>query len=198
MILNLIINNFPALLSFVMVLYFIVFNKKSLAYWFLGFFIFFLFSLIYILTLVYLQYSIWASHPISKYLLPPYRSIFYFVSYTYHHIYKNFLWSLIGAVFVFLILVFTNKIFKNSLYYEDELIKVPILASLMVFPFNFMFFISGLGTIFLLHVISMVKNKNKIFEKISIRDYWVFLALFFIILLNVVNLKNRIFLNFMP
>lgn len=180
--LNFFIKNYSLFFALILTLYLILNNKKPLLNWFIALFLFIFFNIVTILLLMKIQYQIWLHHPVSKYLLPPYTNISYFFLYTYHHIYKDFLWSLAGGAFVFLVILITNNLFKKTLYYPEEYIKIPILAVFLKFPFNFLFFVMGLFLIFLLHLVNLFKNREKVLEKISIKDYWVFLCLFFIIL----------------
>lgn len=194
---SLIINQFPFFLALILNIVLIAVNKKSSLYWLIIFFVFLILNIGYIILLLYFQYKIWLSHPISKYLLPPYTPFIYFLSYTYHHIYKDFLWSLIGAFLILLIMEFTHNIFKNSLFYPDEFLRVPILASFLKWPLGILFFISGLLGLLFYHFINAIKFKEKVFEKISLRNYWVFLSLFFIIFNIYIAMKNLNIFDFL-
>lgn len=83
----------------------------------------------------------------------------------------------------------SHRIFKKTLFYPEEFIKVPILSIFLEFPFQFIFFISGLFLILFIHLSNFFKLKESIFEKISFKDYWPFLSLFFIIFNIYVDFK---------
>jgi len=157
-----------------------------------------LLALFYIIYLEYVQYIVWASHPISRNLLPPNQSIFYFISYTYHHIYKDFVWRLLGAFWVFLLIYFLNKMFKETLFYEEEYYIIPILTSFIDFPLNFFLIIFGFAIIFFLHILNKLKRKSDFFEKISLKDNWVFIAIFLIIINMIAKNKLGILELFKP
>lgn len=196
---NFFIKNFSLFFSLILIIYLILNNKKPILYWLIALFLFIFLNIFTILLLVWVQYKIWNYHQISKYLLPPYTNIFYFLLYTYHHIYKNFLWSLIGSIFVLMIILVTNSLFKKNLYYPEEIVKIPILAVFLEFPFNFLFFASGLFVIFILHLLNFfIIDRKRIFRKISIKDYWVFLCLFFIILNIYVDLLDPYLIKIRP
>ena len=194
-----ILIHYQQLYALILIIYLIFNNKKPILNWIIAFLIFIVFNLLTILLLIYFQFKIWYFHPISRFLLPPYTSITYFISYTYFHFYKEFIWSLMGGFFAFLIMLITNNIFNKTLFYPDEFIKVPILSSFLTFPFNFLFFISGLFLILIIQLFNLVKDKKMIKEKVSIKDFWVFIALFFIIF-NIYFKMNppKLFFEFMP
>ena len=196
---NLLLQNYQQLSAFILIIYLIFNNKKPILNWIIAFLCFLAFNLTTILFLTYFQYKIWYFHPVSKFLLPPYTPISYFLSYSYHHFFKEFIWSLVGGLLVFLIMLIVNNIFKKTLFYKEEFIKVPILASFLSFPFNFLFFFSGLILILLIHLFYLIKYRKIIEEKISINKYWVFLALFFIIFNIYSKLNSQIlFMNIQP
>lgn len=191
--------NFIHVLSLVLSIILIFFRNQDKKIWLIVFLIFFLFSLFFSSLESYLQYKIWEYHPLSKFLLPPYQPISYFLSYAYYHFYKEAIWRFLGAFFVFLIIYFLNKIFKEGVFYYDEYYIIPILTSFIDFPLNFFLLVSGLLIIFLWHLIrTIIKKEGGLSEKISLRNYWVFLCIFFIII-NIAT-KNRLYFleNFKP
>jgi len=68
---------------------------------------------------------------------------------------------------------------------------VPILTSLIDFPLNFFLLISGFLVIFLWHLIRIISKLSISSEKISLKNYWVFLCIFFIII-NI-TMKNKLY-----
>jgi hypothetical protein len=184
---------FPYALSLItsfILLYF--YFKNKFRYFLLTIFIFlFLFSF-HCFLLSYFQYKIWHNHPISKFLLPPYTPFSYFLSYSYHHFYKNFLWRIISAIFILFLVIILNKAFKNSLFYNEEYLIIPSSILLVDFPFNFLIFFSGFLFLLFKHLFL-----RKVYEKISFKDYWIFVSIFFIIL-NILIVDKNIFISLMP
>jgi len=191
--LNFLFVYFIQVLSLFLSIILIFFRNKGKIIWLSIFIFFFIISLFYASFKSYLQYKIWEKHPISQYLLPPYQSFFYFLSYSYHHFYKDLIWRFVGAFFVFLIVYFLNILFKETLFYKEEYYIIPILTSFVDFPLNFFLLITGLLAIFLLHIVGIIKKSTTFSEKISLKNYWVFLCIFFIII-NIV-VKNLNFLE---
>ncbi|MGC8981413.1 MAG: hypothetical protein ACP5JU_00465 [Minisyncoccia bacterium] len=189
-ILNKYFPYFLSLITSFILLYFYLKHKKK--YIPLTILIFLTIFFIHIFLLSYFQYKIWQNNPLSKFLLPPYTPISYFLSYSYHHFYKNFIWRIISGIFILSLILFLNKIFKNSLFYEEEYIIVPSVTLLVDFPFSFLIFFSGLSFLLFKHIIS-----KEIYEKISIKDYWIFISIFFIIL-NMVIFEKGLFISLMP
>jgi hypothetical protein len=184
---------FPYAISLItsfILLYFHFKNKTK--YFLLTIFIFLFLFFLHCFLLTYFQYKIWQNNPISKYLLPPYLTISYFFSYSYHHFYKNFLWRIISAIFILALVIILNKIFKDSLFYNEEYIIIPSSILLVDFPLNFLIFFSGFLFLLFEHLFF-----KKIYEKISFKDYWIFVSIFFIIL-NILIIKKNYFLSLMP
>lgn len=199
-ILNIILNSyFPYILSLIIsfILIYFHFIKKNYKSFLIVLIIFLILLFTNSTLLAYFQYKIWENHPFSKYLLPPYNPASYFLSYSYHHFYKNLIWRIIGGLFILILVQFLNKLFKKSLFYEEEYLIIPSSIILVDFPFNFLIFVSGLLIIMIIHLISFKKEKSKIFEKISLKDYWLFISVLFIIL-NIIIFKKQIFTSLMP
>lgn len=195
-LLSLIIKHFSLFIALILNIVLIFFSKKSSFFWLTVFFVFLALNIGFIILLSYFQYKVWQAHPISRYLLPPYTPFFYFLSYSYHHIYKDFLWSLIAAFLILSIMELSHSIFKKSLFYPEELVIVPILSSFLKWPFGFLFFFSGLLFMFFIHLSNLIKSKEKVFEKISLKDYWVFFSLFYIILNMYLEIRNPFIFSF--
>jgi hypothetical protein len=193
-ILNFILANFGQILSLLLSIILIFLVNKEKKYWLLIFLLFFVIYFGFATFKSYLQFTIWKNHPISKYLLPPYQPISYFLSYSYHHFYKDFVWRLVGAFLVFLIIYTLNKLFKETLFYYEEYYMVTILTALIDFPLNFLLLITGLLMIFMWHIVGMVKKSSTFSEKISFKNYWVFLCIFFIII-NIITKNNLHFVE---
>ncbi len=103
----------------------------------------------------FLQYQIWSESAVSKFLLPPYQSIGYFLGYSFIHFLKNYLISL-GAGFLFLLgAIALNNRFQKRFFEEEE----PYLGALAMFlvgqPLWMIYFIivmtiGVLGSLFLI------------------------------------------------
>ena len=77
----------------------------------------------------YQQYQIWQENDVSKYFLPPYQSVVYFIKYSFIHFFQKHLISL-GAGLLFLGLAnLLNNRFQKRFFEEEE----PYLGALGLF-----------------------------------------------------------------
>lgn len=171
-------------------------EKKVKIYLYLFFGIIF-FYLGYSLLLIFLQYQVWKNHPLSRYLLPPYQEIYYFLSYSFFHYLRDFYFRLVGTLVSIGIFFFISFILKRDPFYEEEKILVLLLSLFFSFPYNFLFIILGFFVLLLIIMLKIVLNKGSFFEYYSLKNYWLFLALIFF-LLQPIFLTNYQFLKFKP
>lgn len=153
--------------------------------------------------LSYKQYLVWKDHPLSKYLLPPYQEINYYLNYAYFHFWRDFFYRLIGVLIIFLLMKFISFVFKRDVFYEEEKIFVPYLSLFFFFPYNLMFFFLGLFMLNLIIVISAFRGqgsgvKFQVSEtRFSFKDYWIWLAWLILILAPLI-FNNYKFLQYKP
>lgn len=150
-------------------------NKKIGIY----FLIFILANLVFIFWSAFLslnQYLLWQKHEISKYLLPPYQKINYFLSYAYFHFWRDFFYRILGIFLIFISFKFLNFTFKRDIFYDEEKILVPILALFYFFPYNLLFLFLGFFMLLLLIMMNLLRKKIGPEERLSFKNYWLFLA----------------------
>ncbi len=128
-------------------------EKKNKIYLIL-FYLTILFFTLWSLFLSLAQYFIWKNHYFSKYLLPPYQKIDYYLSYAYFHFWRDFIFRLIGVLIIVLLMNFLNFVFRRDIFYDDEKILVPYLSLFFRFPYNALFLLIGFFALFLIILIS--------------------------------------------
>jgi hypothetical protein len=149
------------------------------------------------------QYLVWKNHYFSKYLLPPYQKIDYYLSYAYFHFWRDFIFRLIGVLIIVLLMNFLNFVFRRDIFYDDEKILVPYLSLFFRFPYNALFLAIGFFILFLLItiktlVINIRTSDVQIFYKReSFRQYWLYLALILFFIQPFI-LSNYKFLKYTP
>jgi len=189
-------------LLFIIIFYFLKISedKKNKIYLTL-FYLTILIFIIWSLFLSYKQYLIWKNHAFSKYLLPPYQKIDYYINYAYFHFWRDFIFRLTGVLIIILLMKFINFVFRRDIFYDDEKILIPYFALFFKFPYNIFFFYIGLFTLFL---IIFIKNITFSFSqhsystlRFSFRSYWPYLAILFYILQPLI-LSNYEFLKYTP
>lgn len=79
--------------------------------------------------LIVSQYVAWAEHPISRYLLPPYRGPWYFIGYTGSRLVLPWLIAAAAGVLAAYVLLALNARFGGRFFENEE----PLLAGLTVF-----------------------------------------------------------------
>jgi hypothetical protein len=166
-------------------------NKIYLILFYLTIFFFIFWSLFLSLA----QYLIWKNHQFSKYLLPPYQKIDYYLSYAYFHFWRDFIYRLIGVLIIMLLMNFLNFVFRRDIFYDDEKILVPYLSLFFRFPYNSFFLLIGFFALFLIILIFNFPSITS--YRYSFRQYWLYLALI-LFLLQPFILSNYEFLKYTP
>ncbi|BCX15282.1 MAG: hypothetical protein KatS3mg097_174 [Candidatus Parcubacteria bacterium] len=142
-----------------------------------------------------LQYKLWQDHPITKYVLPPYNPIDYFLDYAYFHFFRDFVYRLVAAAIIYLFIVLLTKIIQRDVFYDDERILMPLLSLIFIFPLNFVFILLGffmlsliiIGKVLmdlLLNNKSFLSNQQQMINKMlfSFRNYWLLNAWFLFVI----------------
>jgi len=102
----------------------------------------------------WLQYRVWSQNELSKFLLPPYQSIAYFLGYSFTRFFKNYLISLVVALLFLSAAVFLNKKFQERFFEKEELYLGALAIFLVGHPFWMFYFLAVmtvgvLGSLFL-------------------------------------------------
>lgn len=183
---------------FLIILIFILKNKKVNLIK-VSIFILFIFLLQGII-MSYFQYLSF-NNKLGKYLLPPYQSINYFIGYVFYHYFKDLFLRLIIALINLLIIIWLNFLFKQSLFYKKEYKLIFLCSILVAYPLNTLILPIGFLLILIIHIKNLILNRKSISEKINLKNYWLFIAFFLIIIsIKIINsdfLKDYLF-NFMP
>ncbi len=169
-------------------------KKRNLSLVFVFTIIFFIF---WSALLTFWQYQLWRSNPISRYLLPPYQKIDYFLNYAYFHFWRDFFYRLLGSVLLLFLINFLNFIFKRDIFYDEEKILIPILGLFVFFPYNLILVFTGFFMLLLIIIFNFFKKKNSLNERFSFKNYWLFLA-WLMLLCAPLILINYKFLQFKP
>lgn len=143
--------------------------------------------------LSYEQYFVWQNHPLSKYLLPPYQKIDYYLNYAFFHFWRDFVFRLIGVCFIILFMNFLNFLFQRDIFYDDEKILIPYFSLFLFFPYNMGFIFLG----FFVLLLSILFKKEAMSQRFSFKNYWLFLAWFVFILQPILS-NNYTFLKYAP
>lgn len=120
-----------------------------------GIFLFFVLSLVILISQSFSTYFSWKHGPIGKYFIPPYKSIFYFFIYCFTNYYSNFLLTIGGSFSVGLLF----WIFKEENRIDSLEMWLAILAAFFSGWPNLIIF---LGLILLLAIFySFIQNYIK-------------------------------------
>lgn len=78
----------------------------------------------------YFLYYFWNSHDLSKYYLPPYQSIFYFIQYAFFRFWSHFLAALLFSLIILFLTKYFNKKHGEKYFWPEEpyYIALAILA----------------------------------------------------------------------
>lgn len=134
----------------------------------------------YSILLSTLQYFLWKKHPLSKFLLPPYQSIFYFLSYSFFNFFRDFIFRLLGLISVLLIFKLIIFSFKRDPFYEDEKYIIYLITLFFSFPYNFFIISLSFIILLLMAVLSLLfsKENNKYY---SFRNFWLIYSFIFLL-----------------
>lgn len=144
---------------------------------FIGFVLWILSALIFISSA---QYLAWAGGAPTKYLLPPYQSINYFLIYVWWRFWASQVLSLGVALVIFYLAKWYNRRHDNGFFYDEELYYLATGVFLVGHPLWIFYFIAVI--IFASAVIgfrALVLGKK---EKFSLYYFWLPTAAFVIII----------------
>ncbi|MER3406867.1 MAG: hypothetical protein C4278_00320 [Patescibacteria group bacterium] len=158
-------------------LFFIIKEDKREKIFKLILFFLLIFYFLYSSFLLIIQYYVWKNSPFSKYLLPPYLPITYFLSYSLFMFFRDFFFRIIGLFLIILIANLIIFILKRDPFYEDEKPIIYLCSMLLSFPYNFFFIFLSFFILLLMGILSW-----KIKEYISFRNFWLILINLLLIL----------------
>lgn len=135
----------------------------------------------YAVFLSYNQFIIWLTNPLSKYLLPPYQSINYFLFYVFGKFFATSLLSLFIGLFFFGVVGRLNKKYDGRFFEVEE----PYLAGLGIFlsghPGWLVYLAVLISFYLLLHLGRRLKGERN--ARVPLYHLWIPTALF-VILIN--------------
>ncbi|MER3581582.1 MAG: hypothetical protein C4347_01910 [Patescibacteria group bacterium] len=158
-------------------LFFIIKEDKREKIFKLILFFLLIFYFLYSSFLLIIQYYVWKNSPFSKYLLPPYLPITYFLSYSLFMFFRDFFFRIIGLFLIILIANLIIFILKRDPFYEDEKPIIYLCSMLLSFPYNFFFIFLSFFILLLMGILSW-----KVKEYISFRNFWLILINLLLIL----------------
>ncbi|MEK7553147.1 MAG: hypothetical protein AAB504_00425 [Patescibacteria group bacterium] len=130
----------------------------------------------------YQQYVAWQSVEPSKFLLPPYQAIDYFVKYVGARFFAPYLISLIAAILFLFAAKRLNKKYEERFFEPEELWFGALAIFLVGHPGWLFYFTSLILIYFLIHIFSFLISHFSSF-RISLYYLWLPLAIF-VILIN--------------
>ncbi|MDI6717879.1 MAG: hypothetical protein QMD86_02470 [Patescibacteria group bacterium] len=101
-----------------------------------------------------IQYYDWRKSDLSKFLLPPYQPIEYFISYSFKHFWLNYILAIIAAFIFYSIMKFFEK--KNTRLFNEGEIELGTLMPLILGWNYFLVFIPVCFAVFL--IVSIIKK----------------------------------------
>jgi hypothetical protein len=142
----------------------------------------------------YQQYQFWSQNEVSKYLLPPHRSINYFIFYAVARFFAPYLISLAAAILFLISAKLLNKKYDERFFYPEE----PYFGALAVFLTGhpgWLIYSALLIIIYLIiHIAALARNyadsnadkrgKETSGYRISMYYLWIPTAIFVILIQN--------------
>lgn len=134
--------------------------------------------------LIYLsleQYQVWLNQPLTKFLLPPYQSIAYFIFFSATRFFAPYLISLVIAILFLILTERLNRKFEERFFEPEEPYFGATALFLLGHPGWFIYFLVLVALYLFLHLVySLVYFRS---TRLSLYHLWLPLALF-VILLN--------------
>ncbi len=145
------------------------------AYWFLAAAVFG-----YSAYLTWAQYKLWSHQSLSKYLLPPETSIFYFIGYSLWRFWAANFVALIFSALFFIIAKKLNKKFGERFFENEEILLGSLIILACGYPIFIIYFILLLASfLFANTLITSIKKET---YRVSLYYFWIPAALIAIII----------------
>jgi len=136
----------------------------------------------------YAQYQLWLKNDISKYLLPPYTGINYFIFYAFTRFFAPYLMSLIVAILFLLAAKIINKKYEERFFCPEEYYLGALGIFLVSHPGWLFYLIFLILFYFSIHVLSLLipyilhLKSHTLPKRISLYHLWIPTAIFVIII----------------
>lgn len=145
---------------------------------------FFIFSIVLIFIFLfyqsYQQYQAWSQNEISRYLLPPYQGIGYFIFYVGARLLAPYLISLTAALGFLFSAKALNKKYDERFFYPEELWFGALALFLTGWP-SVLFYFVGLVLIYLIiHTSYFIINNSS--QRFSLYYLWIPMGIFVILI----------------
>ena len=131
--------------------------------------------------LAFWQYELWQSDPLTRFLLPPYQDINYFIFYSFSRFFAPYLTSLLAALAVLASASLLNRKSGGVFFEKGE----PYLAALSVFlvghPGWLIYLALLIAAYLILHTLYVIRRHES--ARLPLYHLWAPVA-FFVILLN--------------
>lgn len=137
--------------------------------------------------LTWLQYEAWEHNELARYLLPPYQSMKYFISYAWLHFWLGAIFS-IGLALIFFLIIFLVKKVRKDFFRKNDIELGFFLALIVGWP-NFIFFLPLAFALTLLIAIYFKIFKKQDYSSIAL-PFLIAAVIVFIFGDNIVNYFN--------
>ncbi|MEE8131887.1 MAG: hypothetical protein V3T98_02475 [Candidatus Paceibacterota bacterium] len=129
------------------------------------------------------QFEVWSQNEFSKFLLPPYQALDYFIFYSFFKFFAPYLISLFVALVFLFTAKFLNKKYQERFFYSEELYFGALAIFLVGHP-GWLFYIVFLIVIYLLiHLYSLFIIYD-LSRRISLYYWWMPVGIFVILISN--------------
>lgn len=127
------------------------------------------------------QYELWQeSDSVARYLLPPYQSPNYFLTYIFFRFWASYLLSFLAGLFLAIFVACLNQKYQNRFFYDEEKYLLAVTVFLVGHP---LWLVYVFGTLILWLIVSAVwllfLKENR---RISFRYFWLPAAISVILL----------------
>lgn len=127
------------------------------------------------------QYNVWLNNEISRFFLPPYTGIGYFLFYVGVRFFGPYSASLILAFLFFVVAKYLNKKYQERFFYKEEFYVGALAIFLIGYPLA-IFYLIGVISIFLLAQFVFASLSKNFSQRLSSRYLWLPIAIFVIII----------------
>lgn len=125
------------------------------------------------------QYEVWLADPLAKFLLPPYQSLNYFVSYAFTHFFMSYSTSLLAALLLLGATIALNKRSGEIFFEKGESYLAALSLFLVGHPGWLIYIIILIAIYLLLHTAYYLLQRERV--RLPLYSLWAPVA-FFVIL----------------
>ncbi len=140
--------------------------------------VFIIFTLLFYQS--YLQFEVWSHNELSKFLLPPYQTLDYFIYYSFFKFFAPYFMSLLASLIFLFTAKFLNKKYQERFFEQEELYFGALAIFLVGHPGWLFYAVILITFYFLLSTFYFLLLKRQ--KRLSLYYWWIPVGIFVILI----------------